>query len=90
MSGLRFNENDMDGPNEFAGSEVEKPIAGAIIAIPDEHAPECFGGEFVHVAVIPADVGLAAENLNVSEVSGDTIENDVWNTARTCRCSGRG
>jgi hypothetical protein len=43
MSGLRFNENDMDGPNEFAGGEVGKPIAQAIIAIPDEHASERFG-----------------------------------------------
>jgi hypothetical protein len=28
MSGLRFNESDMDGPSKFAGGEVEKHVAG--------------------------------------------------------------
>jgi hypothetical protein len=51
MSGLRFNERDMNCSNEFLGSEVEKLVAQAIIALPDEHASECFGGEFVSVAV---------------------------------------
>jgi hypothetical protein len=40
----RFNEGDMDGAIEFPPSEVEKPLTRAIIAIPDEHAEECFGG----------------------------------------------
>jgi hypothetical protein len=65
MSGLRFNESDMNGSNEFPGSKVEKPIARAIIAIPDENAAECFGGEFVHVAVLQAEVEGATEYLNV-------------------------
>jgi hypothetical protein len=53
MSGLRFNKSDMDdGPNKFAGSEVENIVARAIIAIFGEHAAKCFGGEYVHIAVL--------------------------------------
>jgi hypothetical protein len=42
----------MDCAKEFPGSEVEKPIAQAIIAISDEDAAERFGGQFVHVAIL--------------------------------------
>jgi hypothetical protein len=52
MSGLRFNASVMDCPNKFAGGEVEKPIAWTIIALPDEHAAKCFGGEFGPVLVL--------------------------------------
>jgi hypothetical protein len=38
MRVLGFNEGDMDGPNEFAGGEVEIPVARAIIALPTGHA----------------------------------------------------
>jgi hypothetical protein len=31
----------MDGPIEFAGGEVENPVARAIIAVPNEQAPKC-------------------------------------------------
>jgi hypothetical protein len=66
MSGLRFNESDI----EFAGGEVEKLVARAIIVVTDEHAAECFGGEFVHVAILHAEVGRAAEDIDMSEVIG--------------------
>jgi hypothetical protein len=90
MRGLRFNEGDMDRANEFPGSEVEKPETRAIIAISNEYAPERFGGQFVHVAILQAEVDCAAEDLNVCEVSRDTMKNGVGNTARPCERSGRG
>jgi hypothetical protein len=91
MIGLRLNECDIDVSNQFAGGEVEKRVARAIIAIPDEHATEYFGEEFVLIAVLHAEVvGRAAEHLDMSEVSGNTIEIGVWNTARIYGCSGRG
>jgi hypothetical protein len=43
MSGLRFDESNMNSTKDFPGSEVEKPLAVAIIAITDEHAAE-YGG----------------------------------------------
>jgi hypothetical protein len=76
--------------NEFPASEVEKPVDGAFIAILDEHATECFGGEFVFVMVLEAGVGCAAKYLNMSEVTGETNGKGVWNTARTCGCNRRG
>jgi hypothetical protein len=81
MSGLRFNESDMDGSNEFPGSEVDKPIAQAIIAIPDENAAECFGGEFVHVAVLQAEGEGATEYLNVKFLTFVRTEERVEITA---------
>jgi hypothetical protein len=42
IRGMRFNERDMDGPNEFSSGEVENIVARAIIAIPNEHAKERF------------------------------------------------
>jgi hypothetical protein len=81
IRGLRFNESDMDGSHEFAGGEVEKLVARTIIVVPDEHAWEGHGGEFVPVAVLHAEVGRATAYLYMSEVSGDTMENGVRNTA---------
>jgi hypothetical protein len=52
MRGLRFNERDMDSPNKFAGGEVEKLVARAIIAITNLLAAERFSRAFVLVAVL--------------------------------------
>jgi hypothetical protein len=42
MRMLGFNENDMDGPNEFDGGKVENPVARVIIEVSNEHAAERF------------------------------------------------
>jgi hypothetical protein len=53
----------MDGPNKFAGGEVENSVARAMIAVPDEQAPKCIMGEFVHEAVFQAEVSRASKIL---------------------------
>jgi hypothetical protein len=40
MRRLGFNESDMDVPNEFAGGEVEDPVARTIVTLANEHASE--------------------------------------------------
>jgi hypothetical protein len=90
MRGLRFDEGNMDCANEFPGSEAEKPLAWAIIAVSNEHSAKRFGRQFVPIAILQAEVCCAAEYLNVCEVSGDTMEKGVWNTARPGGRSGPG
>jgi cobalamin-dependent methionine synthase I len=76
---LGFNESDMDGPNEFAGGEVENPIARAIIAVSNEHA-----------AVLWAKAGRVTKDLDASEDCGDTMTKGVGNTPIITGSSGRG
>jgi hypothetical protein len=77
MCKLGFNVRDMDGANEFAGDKFENPVSRAIIALPHEHTAKRLGREFVHVEVLQAEVGRAAEDFDVGEVSGDAMEDDV-------------
>jgi hypothetical protein len=90
VSGLRLNEGNMDGANEFPGGEVEKPVARAIIAIANEHAAEGFGRKFVAIAILQTEVSRATKDLNVCEVGRDAMEKGVRNTARPGGRSGRG
>jgi hypothetical protein len=89
MRRLGLKESGMDGPNEFANGNVEDPVARTIIAVANEHAPEDFRRQFVHVSVLHAEVDRATKDLEMSEVGGDTMEKGVENTAKTARGSGR-
>jgi hypothetical protein len=78
----------VDRTNEFAGGNIENSRAMPIMVVPNEQTAKCFGREFFLVAVLPAEVGHASENLDVREVSGDAMHDCVSYTPESPDAAG--
>jgi hypothetical protein len=80
----------MDGANEFAGGKIKNQVSRAEISVPNEHAAQRLGCEFVHVAVLEAEVCRVAKDFDDGELSGDAMEDGVRDAARNAERGGCG
>jgi hypothetical protein len=83
MRGLGFSKSDVDGTDECAGDYFDNPVSRATVAVPNEHASTFFWREFVYVSVFLAGIGRASKNLDMGEVTRDTMEGSIRHATRT-------